>query len=217
MTPARPARLWPLALLAALVALGIAAHALGVVDTAAALAWARMYAAQWWFPPALVALQVMLFTFALPGSAVLWLAAPLYAPPAAAAILTTGGCLGALAAHAFAQRLTGATRERLQSSRGFRILQRESDFYMLCALRLAPGFPHSVINYAAGTLRLRRTPLLASAALGFGLKSWLYSTLIHGALAAGRPADLLAPAALWPLAAAALVALLARAWVRRRR
>lgn len=217
MTLSPPARLWPLALLAALVALGMAAHALELVDAAAALAWARTHAAQWWFPPALVALQVLLYTFAMPGSAVLWLAAPLYAPPAATAILTAGGCLGALAAQAFARRLTGASRQRLQASRSFRLLQRESDFLMLCALRLAPGFPHSAINYAAGTLGVRRAPLLASAALGFGIKSWLYSNIIHGALAAERPADLLAPAALWPLAAAVLVALLARAWVRRRR
>lgn len=100
MSAPPPAHLWPLAMLAALVALGLAAHAFGLVDVRVALAGARAHAAQWWFPAALVALQVLLFTFGLPGSAVLWLAAPLYAPPAAAAILTAGGCLGALAAHA---------------------------------------------------------------------------------------------------------------------
>jgi uncharacterized membrane protein YdjX (TVP38/TMEM64 family) len=216
MTAPPPARLWPLALLAALVALGLAAHALGLVDARVALAWARIHAAQWWFPAALVALQVLLFTFGLPGSAVLWLAAPLYAPPAATAILTAGGCLGALAAHGFASGLTGASQQRLQASPGYRILQRESDFLVLCALRLAPGFPHSVINYAAGMLRVRRAPFIASAAIGFGVKSWLYATVIHGALAAGRPADLLAPAALWPLVALVAVVLLARVLLRRR-
>jgi uncharacterized membrane protein YdjX (TVP38/TMEM64 family) len=217
MSVTPPARLWPLALLGALVALGLAAHALGLVDSRVALAWARVHAVQWWFPGALVALQVLLFTFGLPGSAVLWLAAPLYAPPAATAILTAGGCLGALAAHRFAHRLTGASQQWLQASRGYRILQRESDLLMLCALRLAPGFPHSVINYAAGTLRVRRAPFLASAAIGFAIKSWVYATVIDRALAAGRPTDLLAPGALWPLAVAVLVALLARAWVRRHR
>ena len=216
MTLSPPARLWPLALLAALVAFGMAAHALELVDAAAALAWARTHAAQWWFPPALVSLQVLLYTFAMPGSAVLWLAVPLYAPPAATAILTAGGCLGALAAQTFARRLTGASRQRLQASHSFRLLQRESDFLMLCALRLAPGFPHSAINYTAGVLRLPIVPFAAAAAIGFGIKAWLYSSLIEQALAAGAPADLLAPEALWPLVALALVLLAARA-VRRSR
>ena len=216
INPPPPTRLWPLVLLAALVTLGMTVHALGLVDARVALDWARGYAAQWWFPAVLVALQVLLFTFGRPGSAVLWLAAPLYAPPAAAAILTVGGCLGALAAHAFARRLTGASQQRLQASRGYRILQRESDVLVLCALRLAPGFPHSVINYAAGTLRVRRAPFLASAAIGFAIKSWLYATVIHRALAAGRPADLLAPGALWPLVALVAVVFLARVLLRRR-
>lgn len=216
MTTPSPARLWPLALLALLVALGLAAHALGLVDVRVALAWARVHAVQWWFPAALVALQVLLFTFGLPGSAVLWLAAPLYAPAAAAAILTAGGCLGALAAHGFAHRLTGASQQWLQASRGYRILQRESDVLVLCALRLAPGFPHSVINYAAGALRVRRTPFLASAAVGFAVKSWVYATVVQRALDAGRPADLLAPGALWPLVALVALVLLARVLLRRR-
>jgi uncharacterized membrane protein YdjX (TVP38/TMEM64 family) len=216
--PERPlAPLWPLAVLAALAVIGIAAAAFDLVDARAALHWARDYAANWWFALALVLLQVLLFTFALPGSAVVWLAAPLFAPAAATAILTAGGCGGALAAYAFARRLTGRSLVRLQASRGFRLLQREGGFLLLCALRLAPGFPHSVLNYAAGTLRLRLAPFLASAALGFAAKAWLYSNAIDAALAADRPADLLAARTLWPLVAGALVVLAARAWVGRRR
>lgn len=207
---------WPLALLAALVAVGLAAHALDLVDWRAVLAYARGHAAQWWLAPALVLLQVLLFTFALPGSAVLWLASPLYAPAAATAILTSGGCLGALAAYAFARRLAGASLERLQSSRGYRIMRREGDFLVLCALRVAPGVPHSVLNYAAGVLRLPLLPFAAAAAVGFGVKAYLYSSVIHQALAAGAPAELLSPATLWPLVALAAVLLVAHG-VRRRR
>ena len=83
--------------------------------------------------------------------------------------------------------------------------------------RLAPGVPHSVINYASGVLHLRLTPLLSSAAVGFGLKSFLYSSVIHGALAADRPADLLAPGVVWTLVGGIVVLLIARAIVRRRR
>jgi len=210
------ASLWPLALLGVLVALGLAAQTLDLIDWRATLELARGHAARWWLPPALVLLQVALFAFALPGSAVLWLAAPLYPPAAATAILTAGGCGGALAAHAFAQRLSGSSLARVRSGRGYRILQRESDFLMLCALRLAPGVPHSVVNYASGALHLRLTPFLSSAALGFGLKSFLYSSVIHGALSADRPADLLAPGAVWTLVGGVVVVLTARAIVRHR-
>jgi len=207
--------MWPLALLAALVALGLAAHGFGFFDAGAALAWARGHATRWWLPPALILLPVLLFTFALPGSAVLWLVAPLYPPFEAAAILTAGGVIGALAAYVFARRLTGVSLQGLQESRGYRLLRRESGFLVLCALRLAPGFPHSVINYAAGTLRVRLLPFLAAAAIGFAVKSWLYASVIHGALAAGRPADLLTPAALWPLAALVAVVFAAHLLLRR--
>lgn len=215
--PERPfVPLWPLAVLAALVAAGLTAQWSGLIDARALLDWARGYAAHWWVAPALVLLQVVLYMFALPGSAVLWLVAPLFAPAASMLILTTGGCAGALAAYAFARRLTGASLTRLRASRGYRLLQREGRFLPLCALRFAPGFPHSVINYAAGTLRLPLGAFLASAAVGFALKSWLYSSAVDAALTAGRPADLLAARTWAPLLAVAVLTLAAGAWMRRR-
>lgn len=214
MTERSLAALWPLALLGVLVALGLAAQALDLIDWRATLELAREHAARWWLPPALVLLQVVLFAFALPGSAVLWLAAPLLAPAAATAVLTVGGCAGALAAYAFAQRLTGVSLQRLQAHRGYRILQRESDFLLLCALRLVPAFPHSVINYAAGTLRVRLVPFAVSAAIGFGAKAWLYANVIHNALAAERLADLANAQVLWPLVALVAALLIARGLLR---
>lgn len=208
--------LWPLAVLGVLVALGLAAQALDLIDWRTSLDLARDHAARWWLPPALVLLQVALFAFALPGSAVLWLVAPLYPPAAAAAILTAGGCGGALAAHALARRLSGSALARVRAGRGLQILQREGDFLGLCALRLAPGMPHSVINYASGVLNLRLTPFLGSAAVGFGLKTFLYSSVLHGALSADRPAELLAPGVVWTLVGGVAVSLAARAFVRRR-
>lgn len=217
MTERSPATLWRWVLLGVLMALGLAAQTLDLVDWRATLELARAHAAHWWLPPVLVLLQVALFAFALPGSAVLWLAAPLYPPAAAMAILTAGGCGGALAAHVLARRLCASSLAQVRAGRGYRVLEREGDFLMLCALRLAPGVPHSVINYASGVLQLRLTPFLSSAAIGFGLKSFLYSSVIHGALAADRPADLLEPGVLWTLVGGVVVALSARAIVRRRR
>jgi len=76
--------------------------------------------------------------------------------------------------------------------------------------------PHSVLNYAAGVLRLPLGSFLIAAAVGFAVKSYLYSSVIHRALAAGRPADLLTWDALWPLLAVALVVVAARVALRRR-
>lgn len=122
----------------ALAVTGIAVQAFELVDASALLDWARGLAAHWWLVVALVLLQVVLSTFALPGSAVLWLVAPLNAPIAAAAILKAGGCIGALGVYAFASRLTWTAMARLQTSRGDRLMQREGGFLLQCALRLAP-------------------------------------------------------------------------------
>jgi uncharacterized membrane protein YdjX (TVP38/TMEM64 family) len=163
-----------------------------------------------------VLLQVVLFMFALPGSTVLWLAAPLYPPLAATAILTAGGIGGALAAYAFARRLTDASLAGLSAHRAFHLLERETDFRFLCALRLMPAFPHSVLNYGAGILRVPRTAFAGSAAIGIAVKAFLYSSAIHHALEVTEPAQLPRIGALLPLVALAAVLLAAHALKRRR-
>ena len=67
MPEPRLAALWPAALLATLVAFGLAAHFLDLFEWRDALVWARGYAQHWWLAPALIVLQVLLFMFALPG------------------------------------------------------------------------------------------------------------------------------------------------------
>ena len=215
MRPSFAAR-WPLALLALLLAAGLAAHFLEWFAWREALAWARGHAGQWWLAPALILLQVLLFTFALPGSTVLWLVAPLYAPPAATLILVAGGVGGALAAYAFSRRLSEAEQARLRRHPAWQALARESDFLALCALRLLPAFPHSVLNYGAGILRLPVGGFAASAVLGFGLKAFLYSSFIHRGLEAAELRDLLRPEALLPLLLLALLLFAARFLLRRR-
>ena len=66
MPEPRLAALWPAALLATLVAFGLAAHFLDLFEWRDALVWARGYAQHWWLAPALIVLQVLLFMFALP-------------------------------------------------------------------------------------------------------------------------------------------------------
>lgn len=207
---------WPVILLAALAVAGLAVEAFDLVDWREALARARGHAAHWWLPPALVLLQVVLYLFGLPGSTVLWLVAPLYPPLAATAVLAAGGVGGALAAYAFARRLSGPALARLRGHRAFRLLERETDFLFLCALRLVPAFPHSVLNYGAGVLRMPLMAFLGATAIGFAVKAFLYASAIHHALEATEPAQLLRLEALLPLVALAAVLLAARALRRRR-
>jgi len=216
MSPRASAALWPLAVLGALAAAGLAVEVFALFEWREALARVRGYAASGWLPFALIALQAGLFMFGLPGSTLLWLVAPLYAPLAASAILVAGSSAGALAAYLFAHRLTGESLASLRASRGYRLLERESDFLFLCALRLVPGFPHSVLNYGAAILRVPLGPFLAAAAIGFAVKASLYSTAIHHALEAAEPAQLLRLEILLPLLALAAAVLAARALQRRR-
>lgn len=208
--------LWPAALLAALVAFGLGVHFLDLFEWRDALDWARGYAQLWWLPPALILLQVVLFMFALPGSTMLWIVAPLYAPVASTLILAAGGGAGGLAAYWFVRRLSDESLAHLRASRAYRVLERESDFLVLCALRLVPAFPNSVLNYGAGILRLPVGRFVAAAAIGLGVKAYVYSSVIHHALDAADPADLLRVEAVLPLILLALALLAARALRRRR-
>ena len=187
MPPAPPAaddepqraQLLPLAGLLVLVCIGALLHALGVFDWRETLQWARGHAQHWWLAAALIVAQVVLFMFALPGATVLWLVAPLYPPAVAAAILAAGGSLGGLAGYFFARRMTARQMALLRRKRLFLLLEKHADFPALLALRLLPAFPHSVINYGAGVLRLPVAAFLAAAALGLWVKSFLYASVIY--------------------------------------
>lgn len=206
---------WQLAALGALVALGIALDALGIVDWRLAIEGARGHADGWWLPAAIVLAQLALYTFAQPGSVLFWVAALLYSPLSATLILTAGGTTGALGAYVLAHRLTRRDAERAREGHLFRLLERQSDFFTLCALRVLPGMPHSVVNYASGILALPLPRFLVATALGLALKSYLYSVAVNRAIGTAGPSDLLRLDVLGPLVAIALLLLLGRLALRR--
>jgi uncharacterized membrane protein YdjX (TVP38/TMEM64 family) len=213
------AQFWRPLLLSALVVLGLVLHFTGAIDWQKFLNLVQVYAHYWWVPIVLLCLQVVLFTFALPGSAMVWIVAPLYPPLFATLILTTGGMLGALSAYWFARLESSRWRERMQDNRFYRVLEQRGDFLSLCALRLVPAFPHSVINYGAGVLRLPAARFLAASVIGLAIKSFLYSNAIHGAVTATDISELVRLKTLGPLVILALVtgfaALLRKRWLRK--
>ena len=170
-----------LALVAALILVGLALGHAGLLDVARAVAIAREYTQYWWLVPLLIFAQMLLFTFALAGSLFLWVAATLYEPPMATFILAAGGTLGGLGAYFFSGFLTADWKHRVENSRSYRLLQAQDNFFTLFAMRVFPGFPHSLVNYSAGILSANLTHFVAAAILGISIKSFIYARVIHGA------------------------------------
>lgn len=158
----------------------------------------------------LAAAMVALYALALPGSALILPAALLYHPAVAAALIAAGGGLGALAAHGLSRRLGASWSAKAARSEVYRVLQRNSDFVTLCALRVLPGFPHSFLNYGAGLLGVPRGRLFLSAVVGFGVKGYLYASAVHNVAAAGEAAGLVRLETSWPLLALAALLLAGR-------
>ncbi|WP_019592913.1 MULTISPECIES: VTT domain-containing protein [unclassified Thioalkalivibrio] len=201
-------------LLGALVVGGIVAGSL-LGDPERVLTAGQQLTADPWRLAALVVLMAVLFTFALPGSLVVWLIAPFVSPWIAVPLLVTGSTLGALGGYWLAGRL-GADRGPLKRHPWLvEALRRHGDFLHLMAMRTFPGFPHSVINYAAGMLRLSRVAFVLATILGLSVKWGVYASVLYGAAEAIERGDALDLRTLVPLAVLAVL-LLAGGWLRQR-
>ncbi len=169
--------------------------------------------------PAMLALlllaMVLMFTFALPASIFVWLVAPFHPPVVAVLILLTGSVLGAVSAYAFARRLGRDWKLGHNAQRVTAFLSRRSDLATQCALRILPGFPHSVVNYAGGMLRLPLTGFVLAAVIGLSIKWGVYATAIHRGVGALERGELVDAWDVLPLVILALLLLLG-AWARRR-
>lgn len=164
------------------------------------------------------AAQALLFTFALPGSALVWLVAPFHPPSVAVPVLVAGSTAGALAARLFANRLVCDWQPGRKAAPVFRILEKRGDVLTQIALRALPGFPHSVVNYAGGLLGLPLPGYLAAAIIGLSCKWWIYAGAIYGITAAARDESAVDAGTLLPLfflAGLMLVAAAVRARVSR--
>jgi uncharacterized membrane protein YdjX (TVP38/TMEM64 family) len=164
-----------------LIALGLVLEILGLLDAGRLLAIAREYAQYWWLIPVLILAQTILFTFALAGSVFLWIVAPLYDPAMAAFILSAGGAMGGVGAYLFSGYLTDEWKARIQNSRSYRLLQAQDNFLSLFAMRVFPGFPHSLVNYSSGILNAKLSHFVIAAVLGIGIKSYIYARVINSA------------------------------------
>jgi len=170
-----------LLIIALLISVGILLEVAGLLDAEKILNLARGYSDKWWLVVLLILLQAILFTFALAGSFFLWIAAPLYPPAMATFILTAGGTIGGIGAYWFSKNITDEWVEKIENSHAYKLLHKQDNFFTLFALRVFPAFPHSLVNYSSGILKVKISHFIAAAILGIGIKSYIYADVIYNA------------------------------------
>jgi len=206
----------PILPLLLLVLVGALLEVSGVIQWQVVVDRARNFAG-WPLALGIVIGQVLLYAFAQPGSALFWVAALLYSPLIATLILTTGGTAGAVAAYWVARRATRKAYAGGSPPPLYAAVAGHGDFFALCALRMLPGMPHALINYASGTLRVPLARFIAATVPGLALKSFVYASVVDRIAEAASPADLFHVDVLAPLLGGVLLLVLARFVWRRHR
>lgn len=159
--------------------------------------------------------MIGLFTFGLPGSLGLWLIAPFQPPLIAAGLLLAGSVGGAFGAYLFSARFREESLADGFAGRVVALLSSHGGVLTQTALRILPGFPHSVVNFAAGILGLPVLHFLIAATIGLAVKWGVYAAAVHELVEVVEEDRALDWSAGAPLLALALL-ILAGAWARRR-
>jgi uncharacterized membrane protein YdjX (TVP38/TMEM64 family) len=136
----------------------------------------------------IVLAMALLFAFGLPGSLAFWMIAPFQPPLLATALLVLGSVAGASGAYWVAGHLRRDWHPGGLAGRIVELLRSRGDLFAQLALRVLPGFPHAVVNFAGGALRLPLPEFLLAAVIGLTVKWAIYAKAAHGitdSLAAG--------------------------------
>ncbi len=208
-------RRWLLGVLVLLALVGIGLERAGILDWRVGVTLAQQYSGSWWLGPALVLVTAALFAAGLPGSLMVWVFGVVFPPAAAVALFVVGGLAGALAAYSLARGAGRSTDSAAQDGRLVRLLGRRSDLATLVALRIAPSFPHSAINFGAGLLGIPRGRFLFATALGLTIKGGLYVSAIHQASQVASIEEAISWRTLVPLVGLTLLLLLGPPLARR--
>lgn len=208
---------WGLGLVALVALLGFALERAGILDWRTGVALAQGHADSWWLAPLLGVVTALLYAASLPGSLMVWVVGVVFPPTIGAPVFVAGGVAGALGAYNLARAAGGGAGSAGSDHRVRRILARRSDFSTLLALRIAPSFPHSAINLAAGLLAIPRARFLISTALGLTIKGTLYLAAIHRAAGVATLAEAISWRTIAPLAGLTVLLLLGPPLLRRLR
>lgn len=191
--------------------LGVLLEALGFVDWRRVLSISEDYADRAWLPAVLIFGQILLYAFALPGTGLILIVGVLYKTWLAAFIIATGGLFGGICAYWIAKKGGAPWIKRIEKSRYYELLRVQGDMLTLTALRCLPMFPHSVINYASGLLRIPWSRFVVSTAIGFSIKGYVYASALYQASHAQTLDELISFKTLLPLLVLALMMILAKA------
>jgi uncharacterized membrane protein YdjX (TVP38/TMEM64 family) len=206
---------WKVWILPALVVLGLALAAWQPIGMEALLHWGERIGTNWWFLALVMVAIAVLFTFGLPGSFGLWLVAPFNPPVLSTILLVIASTAGALGAYRFAGHLGKDWKPSGASGKVVDVLEQRGDMLTLMAMRMLPGFPHSVINFASGVLRLPLAAFVAATVMGLVIKWGVYASAIHGIADAVEAGDAINLGTIVPLFVLVALTLLG-AWARRR-
>lgn len=160
---------------------GLTLEIIGILDTNKILQIAREHSNSWWLIIVLIIAQAILFTFALAGSLFLWVVAPLYSPLLSALILAAGGTLGGISAYFFSKQLSNKWVRKIENTHTYKTLHKYDNFLTLFAFRIFPAFPHAIVNYSSGILKVNILHFIIAAFLGIAIKSYVYSNVIYNA------------------------------------
>jgi uncharacterized membrane protein YdjX (TVP38/TMEM64 family) len=89
--------------------------------------------------------------------------------------------------------------EKKKDSMFFDFLEKNSNFFAFCAVRMIPGFPHSVINYGSGILKIPCLRFISATMVGFAVKGFVYASAIHETLEVSAISEMGKLKTLWPL------------------
>ena len=184
---------------------GIILQKTGLLDLSGVVSVLEERAHQWWAPMILIGLMTLLFAFALPGSTLMLAAGVMYSPWAATACTVVGGLLGGVAAYYLVRSLSAEWVRAYSESSLYEVMREHAGLLMLCALRMLPGFPHSVINYSAGLLRLPLATFVASTVIGYAVKGFVYTSAVYHATHIEKEAEAFSMETLWPLIALSIL------------
>ena len=171
----------------------------GYIDLDVELEQFEAVAQLWWMVLAVVLLQGIFYMFALPGSLLVVSLAAFYPPWAATLMVVAGGLSGSLAAYFFSAWLSPVWTARFTRFKGYQLLKQNSGFFQLFALRCFPGFPHSIINYSSGILKVDLWPFIVSTAIGFAFKGYVYCSAVYYAVHINETDQVISFSTLLPL------------------
>lgn len=190
---------WKLLVILALIVTGLILSIWQPVELADLLAYGRQMGDRPWFILTVIVVMALLFTFGLPGTLCMWLIAPFNPPWLATLILLTGSLLGAMGARFVGSKLRKGWKPGRIGGSVMGLLEKRSDLLTQTALRVLPGFPHSIINFAGGVLRLPLGIYMLAALIGLSVKWAVYSSAAHGATEALETGEPMSPSMLIPL------------------